>query len=69
MASRAEIWACSGGTNQQWGAVSDGGSIYEFAPQNATGTRLDVSGNGTGNGTQVDIWTSNGGNNQKWSVN
>ncbi|WP_327049406.1 RICIN domain-containing protein [Microbispora sp. NBC_01189] len=28
---------------------------------------LDVSGNGTGNGTKVQIWSCTGGTNQRWT--
>jgi hypothetical protein len=28
---------------------------------------LDVTGNGTANGTKVEIWDCNGGANQKWT--
>ncbi|PSL46695.1 ricin-type beta-trefoil lectin protein [Chitinophaga niastensis] len=52
-------------------AVSGGiaaGGIYSIAPRVAAGSRLDVSGSGTANGTKVQIWTSNGTNAQKWKL-
>ena len=67
--TNVNIWACSGSSNQQWGAISDGGSIYEFEPQHALGTRLDVAGGANTNGTQIDIYTKNSQNNQKWAIN
>jgi hypothetical protein len=64
-----QLWAGTNASNQKWGAICDGGNVYEFAPQNATGSRLDVSGAGAANGTQVQIWQSTGGSNQKYAVN
>jgi hypothetical protein len=63
-----QAWSCWGGAGQKWGAISDGGSIYEFAPQIATGLRLEVWNWGTANATQVDAWTATSGANQKWNV-
>jgi hypothetical protein len=31
-----------------------------------SGLCLDVTGQGTADGTAVEIWTCNGGSNQKW---
>jgi regulation of enolase protein 1 (concanavalin A-like superfamily) len=45
------------------------GGLYEFEPQNALGKRLDVSGAGTGNGTQVQIWTDSNVPQQRWYLN
>ena len=41
--------------------------LHSLTPQNASTTRLDAAGGGTGNGTNVDIWTANGGSNQTWN--
>jgi hypothetical protein len=49
--------------------MSDGGNVYELAPQNATGSRLEVYGAESSNGAKVDIWSANRGSNQKWVVN
>jgi hypothetical protein len=40
---------------------------YQLTPQCATGSRLDASGWGTTNGTNVEIWAATGGTNQKWT--
>jgi alpha-L-fucosidase len=42
------------------------GAYYRIINRNS-GKCLDVSGNGTGDGVNVDQWTSNGGQNQQWS--
>jgi hypothetical protein len=44
------------------------GHVYQLAPQNATGSRLDVIGQG-GSGTYMDLYQSNNGNGQKFQVN
>jgi hypothetical protein len=33
-----------------------------------SGLCVDVSGQGTANGTKVQLWTCNGGSNQQWSL-
>src|SRR5262245_33493680 len=45
-------------------ALSNG--TYTLAPGNATGMRLDVTGEATANGTKLEIWTPNTGNNQRF---
>ena len=57
---------CNGNSNQQWSVIGDGGGIYELAPQNAPGLRLDVYGAATTPGTQIDVWSATGGSNQKF---
>jgi alpha-L-fucosidase len=42
------------------------GTYYRIINRNS-GKCLDVYGNGTGDGVNVDQWTSNGGQNQQWS--
>lgn len=44
------------------------GSIYELEPKSAPGKRLDVEGNGTVRGTNVDIYQDNNQNNQAWKL-
>jgi hypothetical protein len=63
-----DVWSCNGGSNQRWNLINISGNIYELAPQNAPGLRLDVWGAGTANGTQIDVWTANGGSNQRWTL-
>ena len=42
--------------------------FYEISPAYAGGSRLDVKGGGTANGTNVQIYSSNGSLAQKWEV-
>jgi alpha-galactosidase len=50
--------------------VSGGGSTGGGAVLRGTGSNrcLDVPGNSTTNGTQLDIWDCNGGSNQSWTL-
>ena len=60
--TQAQLWDCSGGTNQVYTQTSRA----EFV---VYGDKcLDAYNNGTSNGTVVDIWDCNGGTNQKWTV-
>src|ERR1019366_4043624 len=58
-----QIWDCSGGSNQQWTALSNGElQVY--------GNKcLDVPGFATTPGTRVEIWDCNDGSNQQWTLN
>ena len=47
------------------GVVS--GATYELKNPNS-GKMLDVSGNSTANGANVQIWQSTGGTNQQWII-
>ncbi len=47
------------------GIVANG--TYKIIARHS-GKALDATGNGTGNGTQIEQWTYNGGNNQRWTV-
>ncbi|MFF5713969.1 non-reducing end alpha-L-arabinofuranosidase family hydrolase [Streptomyces sp. NPDC012756] len=60
--TRAQLWDCSGQTNQRW--------TYTAAKQlRVYGDKcLDAKGKGTTNGTPVVIWDCNGGANQQWNV-
>ena len=46
------------------GPIANG--TYTMTPQNATGSRLDLTGGSTSNGNQLQIWASAGNANQKW---
>ncbi|OLF15035.1 hypothetical protein BU204_24170 [Actinophytocola xanthii] len=61
--SRAQLWDCTGATNQQWTHTS-GGQLVVYGDK-----CLDASGQGTANGTAVVIWDCHGGSNQQWSLN
>ena len=61
-APRCNIWDCNGQNNQKWRLNADN-TITAIG----SGKCLDVSGNGTANGTRVHIWTCHGGTNQKWT--
>jgi alpha-galactosidase len=58
-----QIWACSGGINQEFSVTSAG----ELRTMGATEC-LDVFNNATAPGSKVDLWPCNGGANQKWTV-
>jgi non-reducing end alpha-L-arabinofuranosidase len=60
----ADIFACSGGTNQTWTRASASQlTVY-------SGTKcLDAFDNQTSPGTKVEIWSCNGGANQQWTIN
>jgi hypothetical protein len=56
----------NGGLNQQWrpGAA---GAYWTLLNVNS-GLLLEVPGQSTTQGTQLDQWSSNGGTNQQWSL-
>jgi glucosylceramidase len=56
---KIQLWAYSGGTNQQWQQVSLGNGNYEFVARNS-GKCLDVPGASTANGVQLQQSTCNG---------
>jgi hypothetical protein len=55
-------------TRQQWKLINDGGGYYQLEPQSDVGKRLDVSGAGTTQGTNVAVWHQNGLDAQKWKL-
>uniref|UniRef100_UPI0040544C09 RICIN domain-containing protein n=1 Tax=Niveibacterium sp. SC-1 TaxID=3135646 RepID=UPI0040544C09 len=56
--------AC-GGTEQQWRLLGGTGGVWTL--QNVkSGQLLDMSGQGTANGSALDIWPDNGGSNERW---
>jgi hypothetical protein len=54
-----------GGGGSYSSGISNGN--HTLTPQNATGSRLDASGSGTSNNTNVQIWQANGAANQSWN--
>jgi lysophospholipase L1-like esterase len=60
--AKAQLWDCHGGTNQRWN-LNANGTISNAQ----SGLCLDVSGNATGNGTQVILWTCTAATNQLWT--
>jgi O-glycosyl hydrolase len=58
-----ELWACNGGTNQQWSAGASSSLVGT-----GSGKCLDDPGKSTTDGTQQEIWTCNGGANQRWTL-
>ncbi len=48
--------------------VLDFSGEYEFAPASNTGTRLDVTGASTADGTNVEVYDSNGTKAQRWAI-
>ncbi|MFD5465538.1 ricin-type beta-trefoil lectin domain protein [Kitasatospora sp. NPDC127059] len=81
---KKESWTCRSGTARPYKCDGDVRSIH-FPGRSGYGTRtgsltpdsarpgyhacLDVSGNGTANGTPVQMWECNGGDAQKWTYN
>jgi Ricin-type beta-trefoil lectin domain-like len=51
------------GSNQLWQVHPDGSITND-----ESGLCLDVYGQGTSNGTDVDLYTCNGGSNQQWTL-
>ncbi|WP_176308393.1 ricin-type beta-trefoil lectin domain protein [Micromonospora sp. NBS 11-29] len=56
----AQIWSCTGGTNQRWTRAADG-------TLRALGKCLDAANGGTADGTKVQLWTCNGSAAQQWT--
>ncbi len=54
-----QTWSNGQGTNQQWMPISLGNGYYKFVVRNS-GMCLDVPGDQTTNGLQLDAWTCNG---------
>jgi glucosylceramidase len=55
-----QIWSATGGTNQQWQALPVANGDYEFAAQNSGTECLDVTGESTASGTQLQQWACSG---------
>jgi endoglucanase len=67
MVCAVQQWTCGSGTNQQWSLLPLGTGYYELSAQHS-GKALDVVGNGTADGVNIDQWTWNSGNNQQWQI-
>ncbi|MER7842325.1 ricin-type beta-trefoil lectin domain protein [Kitasatospora sp. NPDC096077] len=81
---KKESWTCRSGTARPYKCDGDVRTIH-FPGRSGYGTRtgsltpdssrpgyhacLDVSGNGTANGTPVQMWECNGGDAQRWTYN
>ncbi|KQV14280.1 MULTISPECIES: lectin [unclassified Kitasatospora] len=61
--AQAQIWDCSGQSNQQW-TVTAAGELRVYGNK-----CLDVNGRGTTDGTSVIIWDCSGQSNQQWRLN
>jgi hypothetical protein len=57
--SLMQIWAYAGNTNEEFEAVSLGSGYYKFVGE-GSGLCLDVPGNSTASGVQLEIYTCNG---------
>ena len=57
------IWACNGGSNQQWN-INANGTITGVQ----SGLCLDANAAGTANGTRIILWSCHGGTNQQWTL-
>ena len=58
----------NGNGNQRWQVTNLGNGQHYIVPQHASGKRLDVNGQGTGNGTKVQIWQNENINGQKFRL-
>ncbi|MEE6310387.1 RICIN domain-containing protein [Plantactinospora veratri] len=61
--TQAQLWDCSGGTNQRW-TYTSGRQLTVYGDK-----CLDASGQSATNGTLAIIWDCNGQANQQWNVN
>jgi len=68
LTTAVEIREFSGNTAQKWLANDVGGGYFEFIPQNATGTALDIANAADNDGVKVDIYTRNQTDAQKFKV-
>src|SRR5579863_8082815 len=57
--SLMQIWTYAGATNEEFSAVSLGSGYYKFVGE-GSGLCLDVPGNSTATGVQLEIYTCNG---------
>ena len=65
--SNVNIGSASSATSQQWILTSVLGNIYKLVPVSAPGQCLDVDGQLTASGTNVQTWQYLAQANQKWS--
>ncbi len=57
---------CNSSSAQMWKLTSLSTGVYEISLYN-TAEALDVTGNSTSDGAQIQVWTYGGGNNEKWT--
>jgi|HubBroStandDraft_6_1064221.scaffolds.fasta_scaffold680851_1 hypothetical protein len=62
--TNVELWACNGGSNQEWLYEPDNTIRPAFDPSKC----LDLPSWQTADGTLLDIWDCNGGSNQQWTL-
>ena len=62
--NKLQIWAASGGANQNWAFASVGTNVYNMS---VNGPYCLDSGGTTTNGSAVTIWACNGNPNQSWT--
>jgi glucosylceramidase len=65
--AKIQLWAYTGGTNQQWKSVSLGNGYYKFVARNS-GKCLDVPGASGANGVQLQQWSCNNAPSQAFSL-
>lgn len=65
--SKIQLWATSGGSNQQWQPQSVGNGNFRFVGR-GSGRCLDVPGASTANGVQLQIFDCNGTGAQTWRL-
>ena len=66
--SNVNIGSASSSTTQQWILTSTSGSTYKLVPVSAPSQGLDVNGQLTASGTNVQTWQYLGQANQKWTL-
>ena len=68
--TKVELWTPNSpiSKNQEWVPISLFNGYYKIASKLDTTKVLEVSGGGSGNGTQIDISSYTGANYQQWKV-
>jgi beta-glucanase (GH16 family) len=56
----------SSSSSSSGGSVANG--VYRISPSHATNQAVEMAGQGTANGTNIQQWAYWGGNNQRWTV-
>jgi chitinase len=64
---KVQLWNYTGGTNQQWLPVSEGGSNYHFVARHS-GKCLDVNAASTADGVQLQQYTCNNSGAQSFTM-
>ena len=70
--ANVEVWTVNGSAAQNWALVPIpafvSGGVYQIRPMSSLNQALDVNGNGTVNGTNIQAWASNDTNAQKFYI-